>query len=146
VLFVFIGPRTPYSRKLFSTISDKRVLELDSVTTQAKTDALAACTLLCLPSTQESFGSVFTEAWSMGKPVIGCDIPAVTSVIAEGIDGFVVPPLAKILADRLTYLLDHPEQALQMGEAGLQKTNRLYSWPRLAERTGQIYQSVLQGG
>lgn len=145
VFFVFIGPRTAYSRQLFNAISDKRILELDSVSTQIKTDALAACTVLCLPSTQESFGSVFTEAWTMGKPVVGCDIPAVKTVIEEGVDGFVVSPLADVLAERLIYLLDNPEQAIKMGNAGLQKTNRLYTWSRLAEQTEQIYQSVLRG-
>jgi glycosyltransferase involved in cell wall biosynthesis len=59
-------------------VNDPRILELGSVDLQTKTDALEACTLLCLPSTQESFGGVYTEAWSFKKPVIGCDIPAVS--------------------------------------------------------------------
>ncbi|MGH2522049.1 MAG: glycosyltransferase family 4 protein, partial [Anaerolineales bacterium] len=68
VRFAFVGPRTPYSRHLFARVHDSRILELDRVSLQEKTNALAACDILCLPSSQESFGGVFTEAWSLGKP------------------------------------------------------------------------------
>lgn len=143
--FVFIGPRTPYSRKLFATIKNPRVLELDAVDVQTKTDAFAACDVFCLPSTQESFGGVFTEAWSLGKPVIGADIPAVREVIAEGEDGYCVPTQLGPLAERLRYLLNHANVAAQMGERGRAKVAARYSWPRLAELTEQVYQTVLHG-
>ena len=42
--------------------TDPRIHRLGSLNLQQKTNALAACTLLCVPSTQESFGCVYTEA------------------------------------------------------------------------------------
>jgi glycosyltransferase involved in cell wall biosynthesis len=141
--FVFVGPRTPYSIRLFAGVSDPRVVELDAVDLQEKTNALAACDLLCLPSTQESFGGVFTEAWSLGKPVVGCDIPAVREVVDNGGNGYLVRPQAGALAERILYLLEHPQIAQALGQSGQEKVNRLYTWPRLAERTEQIYEHVL---
>jgi glycosyltransferase involved in cell wall biosynthesis len=56
--FVFIGPAVGQSESAFNGVHDKRVHRLGTVNLQDKTDALAACALLCVPSTQESFGGV----------------------------------------------------------------------------------------
>lgn len=143
--FVFLGPRTSYSRRLFAAVDDPRVRELDMVDTQTKTDAYAACQVFCLPSTQESFGAVFTEAWSLGKPVVGIDIPAVRAVVDDERDGFLTPPRAGPLAERLGHLLEHPDLRAQMGERGRQKVAARYTWPRLAGMTEAVYRRVLGG-
>ncbi|HEY9076285.1 MAG TPA: glycosyltransferase family 4 protein [Anaerolineaceae bacterium] len=141
--FVFMGPRTDYSRRLFGLGSDRRVLEIDEVDLQTKTDALAACTLLCLPSTQESFGGVYTEAWSFGKPVIGCDIPAVAEVIREGENGFLVHQEPGEIAARVLDLLRNPALAQQMGAAGERQVQERYTWARLAGLMEEIYASLV---
>jgi glycosyltransferase involved in cell wall biosynthesis len=145
VYFVFIGPRTPFSKKFFAHQKDPRLIELDTVDLQQKTDALAACTLLCLPSTQESFGGVFTEAWSFGKPVIGANIPAISEVIDDQTNGYLIPPQAEAIANRICYILDNPAIARQLGQAGQTKTWQQYSWEKLAQKTEEIYTQVLQG-
>jgi glycosyltransferase involved in cell wall biosynthesis len=142
--FLFIGPRTGFSKKFFAGQKDARLIELGPVDLQYKTDALAACTLLCLPSSQESFGGVYTEAWSFGKPVIGADLPAVREVIDEGVNGYLTPVRPQIIADRICYLLRYPEVAKKLGQAGREKTLRHYSWERLAQKTEEIYTNVLQ--
>lgn len=118
---------------------------LGAIDLQTKTDALAACDLLCVPSSQESFGAVYTEAWAMGKPVIGGDIPAVREVIADGQDGHVVAPEPTLLAERIARLLADPALRQQMGQAGRDKVQARYNWDILAEQTGQIY-AHLTGG
>ncbi len=143
--FIFIGPRTGYSQKFFARHRDPRLIELGPVDLQQKTDALAACSLLCLPSTQESFGGVFTEAWSFARPVIGADIPAIREVIDDGLNGYLVSPSAGALAERLGYLLQRPELGRQLGLAGQDKTRRCYSWDRLAQKTEEVYTGVLRG-
>jgi glycosyltransferase involved in cell wall biosynthesis len=143
--FLFVGPRTPFSKKLFARQHDPRLIELGSVDLQQKTDALASCTLLCLPSTQESFGGVYTEAWSLGKPVIGADIPAVREVIDDGVNGYLVSPGAGAIAERICYLLENPATATSLGQAGREKTARLYSWEKLAQKTEAVYTKLLQG-
>lgn len=141
--FVFIGPRTRFSRRFFATQTNPRLIELGTVDLQQKTDALAACTLLCLPSSQESFGGVFTEAWMFRKPVIGADIPAIAEVIDDGSNGYVVAPTAEALAARICHLLNHPNTAAQLGNAGYDKTQRVYSWDILTQKTEAIYKAVL---
>jgi glycosyltransferase involved in cell wall biosynthesis len=144
--FAFLGARTRHSRRVFAGVRDPRVLELGEVSLAEKTDALDACDVFCLPSVQESFGGVFTEAWSLGKPVVGCSIPAVRDVIEQGADGLVSAPEPAALAEALNALLDDPARRRALGARGREKVARLYTWPRLAERTEEVYRAALAGG
>jgi glycosyltransferase involved in cell wall biosynthesis len=140
--FVFVGPAVKQSEQIFRDFNDPRIRRLGKVDLQEKTDAIAACTLLCVPSTQESFGGVYTEAWSFGKPVIGCPIPAVSEVISDGVDGYLVDQEASQIADRICHILLNPSQAQKMGEAGQHKVVERYTWQRIAQLTEQAYGMV----
>ena len=142
VHFVFIGTRTKFSQNAFRQILDHRVLELGKIDLQEKTDALAACDVFCMPSTQESFGGVYTEAWLLEKPVIGGNAPAIQEVISEGVDGYAGPQDANMIADKITRLLASPEMRLEMGKNGYEKVLTKYSWDILAEKTLDVYNTV----
>ncbi|MFC1961065.1 glycosyltransferase family 4 protein, partial [Chloroflexota bacterium] len=144
--FVFIGPPVGDSEQFFAAQQDPRIHRLGKVSLREKTDALAACTLLCVPSTQESFGGVYTEAWMFEKPVIGCDIPAVAEVISAGEDGFLVAQEPELIAARICDLLRNPGDALHMGRQGRAKVERLYTWEILARRTEAVYETVTGAG
>jgi glycosyltransferase involved in cell wall biosynthesis len=142
--FAFLGPRTPASRSAFSRVHDPRILELDAVDPQTKGDALAACDIFCLPSEQESFAGVYTEAWSYGKPVIGCAIPAVKEVIGDGVDGVIVPPDdSAALASALLRLLGDEALRARLGAAGQAKVAQRYNWPTIAATIEGAYSMAL---
>jgi glycosyltransferase involved in cell wall biosynthesis len=140
--FVFMGPPVRQSEAVFKEFNDKRIHRLGTTSLEVKTNALAACDFLCVPSTQESFGGVYTEAWSFGKPVIGCNIPAVADVITDGVDGYLVEQQPENIAERIIDLLSHPSKAQAMGRAGKAKVEAHYTWPKLAEKTLRVYQTV----
>lgn len=142
--FVFIGRPTRETTALFSE-RDRRVVNLDVVDLQTKTDAYAACDVFCLPSTQESFGGVYTEAWTFGKPVIGADIPAVRDVIADAVDGFICPQSAGSLAEHLLLLLNDAALRETLGAAGRRKVAEHYTWERIAARTEALYHRLIVG-
>jgi glycosyltransferase involved in cell wall biosynthesis len=141
--FVFIGPQVGGSSQVFQSFQDSRIHQLGVVSDQEKDDALAACTLLCLPSTQESFGGVYLEAWSYEKPVIGCAIPAVIEVISDGVDGFLVRQDPKEIADRIIDLLNNPALAEEMGKSGQHKVRTKYSWERVIQQTETAYKKLV---
>lgn len=143
VRFVFLGPRTRYSQGLFADRHDSRILELDTVSLEEKTDALAACSMLCVPSGQESFGGVYAEAWALGKPVIAADTPATRELIGDGQDGLLVTQDARAVAAAIALLLEDPARAISLGEHGRAKVERHYRWPRIAERARAAYIGVL---
>ncbi len=142
VTFVFIGPQTSYSRHVFSLVNDRRIRNLGEVDLHTKTAALASCEFLCLPSSQESFGGVYVEAWSLGKAVIGGRIPPIASLISDGEDGLLSTQDPATLADSISLLLSAPERCRQMGAAGAKKVQMRYTWERIAAQTKRIYDDV----
>jgi glycosyltransferase involved in cell wall biosynthesis len=143
--FLFVGPAVGRSEAVFASFADPRVKRLGVLSLQEKTDALAACQVLCVPSTQESFGGVYLEAWSYGKPVIGCPIPAVSEVVTHGRDGLLVRQDAESISEALCDLLLNPSLASQMGSAGREKVAAKFNWEHTARAAEQAYQSVLAG-
>lgn len=141
--FVFIGPNVKGSEKVFRHCHDHRIHRLGKVDLQTKTDALAACKLLCVPSTQESFGGIYPEAWSFKKPVIGCRIPAVSDVISHGIDGLLINQNPIEIANAICELIQDFSLADSMGDAGYKKVQRKYNWSVIAERVNAVYSSFI---
>ena len=95
-----------------------------------------------MPSSQESFGGVYTEAWQFDKPVIGCNIPAVSEVIDHGTNGYLVSQNSVEIADAICQILMNPTQALKMGQNGKQKLDAKFTWSKIAGITEDIYQRV----
>ena len=140
--FVFAGPQTNESRKLFKTVHDHRIANLGALDIETKTSAIAACDFLCMPSTQESFGGVYVEAWSLRKPVIGGRIGPIASLVDDGRDGLLSSQDPEELAEAMSYLLSCPEKCHAMGDAGWQKVQEKYTWEKLAKKTATVYEKL----
>jgi teichuronic acid biosynthesis glycosyltransferase TuaC len=103
----------------------------------ARADAFA------MPSWDEAFGLVYTEAMAQGTPVIACRGEGPEDFIDDGQNGFLVPardPAA--LADIIARVLDDPAAARAVGEAG-RRTAAELSWERNAHQTLQVYRRAL---
>jgi glycosyltransferase involved in cell wall biosynthesis len=137
--FVLIGPHYDDSRDVILRSGDSRIVDLPRVGAldPVKTSALAAADVFALPSRQEGIGGVYIEAWAMKKPVIGCRIPFLS--IEDGVDGWLVDQEPGALADRINWLLDHPEEARAMGERGYAKVQRQYTWEVIVDRIEAFY-------
>ena len=74
--------------------------------------------LFALPTLLEAFGIVFVEALHFGLPIIGTNIGAVPEMVADGVNGFTVPPNdASALGDALERLFADDALAARMGAA-----------------------------
>jgi len=144
--FLFIGPRTAESERFFADITDKRIIELPAVDDFEKSSALAACDIFCMPSTQESLGVVYLEAWSLRKPVIAADIEIAREVIANGQDGLLVEQDPAAIAAAILRLLRDEALRKRMGEMGYQKVQSRYNWERLTEQVENLYYSLTKVG
>jgi len=122
------------------------VIYLSAVDDALRNSLLQACTVLCVPSARESFGLVLVEAWSCGKPVIGGPAAATRELIEDGVDGWSVPQEERIVAERLTRLLDDPALAVEMGRKGKAKVGGRFSWPAIADAHLALYSKVLEEG
>lgn len=106
-----------------------------------------AALMLVLPSVTraESFGFVQMEAMAAGIPVVNTDLDSgVPEVSVHGLTGLTVPPRdAGALADAMQTLLDNPQLRVRYGRAGIVRANEEFSARRMAERTFEVYRSVL---
>jgi glycogen(starch) synthase len=129
---VLLGPRQDSVRRLLSQLPEQqRALcrYLGEVPEEEKWDAMDAADAVAMPSRTESFGIVFLEAWTCGKPVIGARAGAVPDVIRDGVDGLLVEfgDIAG-LAEALRKLLDAPALSADMGRRGREKVYQTYTW------------------
>jgi glycogen synthase len=104
----------------------------------------AAVDVFAYPSGYESFGIAFLEAWASGKPVIGCRRGAIPTVIREGVDGLIVNyDDPHMLALAILFLLQSRDLRESYGAAGREKVLARYTWPEIARRFRQVYQSAI---
>ncbi|RLC91931.1 MAG: hypothetical protein DRI79_01750 [Chloroflexi bacterium] len=146
LIFLVVGPETDYSRRLFARHDGlPGVVNLGAVSDDVRLDALNACDCLVLPSRGEAFGIVFLEAWIVGKPVIGPRTAAVSTVIRDGQDGWLVPlddPGA--IGEALKRWISSPALARQMGESGRRRVLSRYTCSRIADVVEGIYFRTLR--
>lgn len=142
-LFFFVGPKEGNARKIFAEHQEDRVIEIDQVSLQEKTDAIAACDILCMPSMNEALGGVFLEAWTLRKPVIAGDTPPLRELTGDGKGGFLVNLEPARIAEKIIVLLNDRRLREQMGLWGKERVVSRYSWPSITEKMEQVYLNLL---
>src|SRR5262249_34909773 len=60
--------------------------------TPSLVDAVDASTLLVLPSRSEGLSRVVMESLARGRPVVGSDVPGISDLVQDGVNGLLVPP------------------------------------------------------
>jgi rhamnosyl/mannosyltransferase len=109
---------------------------------------LHAAKVLAFPSVTEAeaFGLVQLEAMAAGKPVVNTDLPtAVPHVARDGKEGFTVPPNdPAAFALSLRRLLDQPDLAARLGEAGKERVHSEFSQSLFLSRIQTVYNETLE--
>mgnify|MGYP000206708144 FL=1 len=79
----------------------------------------------------------------LGLPVIASDLPEIRSVVGSADCGILVDPRSvSEIADAITYLFDHPEEARRMGENGRRAVLETYNWSRMESYLLQTYRNL----
>ncbi|EGJ30481.1 MULTISPECIES: glycosyltransferase family 4 protein [Moorena] len=128
------------------------VLELGFGSEQDKHDALAACTMLCVPSEGEAFGLVYMEAGRYAKPVIGRRLPVLEELLGRQGAGLLVGRaygegnqvgLDVIeLKDAILQLLNDPQLAEQLGK-NADQVSEAFIWSRVVTRFETAYRNAV---
>ncbi|MFZ4849563.1 MAG: glycosyltransferase family 4 protein [Caldilinea sp.] len=123
----------------------RRLTVLGPVDHQTKLDFLDAIDVLALPSRTDSFGIVYLEAWSYGKPVVGAQAWGVRSVIDDGQNGLLVPfGEVSVLAAVLRRLLEDPDLRQRLGEHGRRTVFSMHTWAHKYPRVLEIYHQLVK--
>jgi glycosyltransferase involved in cell wall biosynthesis len=84
------------------------------------------------------------EAMACGAPVVATSAGALPEVLQVGGGGVSVPrDDPEALAKAIATLLEQPDTRREMGTRARPLIEAAFSWPRIAERTAQIYREVV---
>jgi glycosyltransferase involved in cell wall biosynthesis len=85
------------------------------------------------------------EAMAAAKPIVGWQTPELAEIVEDGVSGFLVPLGDRAtLAARTRKLLDEPELATRMGEAGRTRVNERFTIHRMVEQYARLYEYLAQ--
>ncbi len=147
-LFVFVG-EGPLQQQLIAEVSQLGLTEhvrflgrLSAITPRV----IAALDVLVQPSLTESFGLVVAEALACGVPVVATDVGGLPEIVQEGVNGFMVEPRnPDAIAEKVIWLLDHKEEARQMGERGREICRQKFDINSTVQQYYELYKSLLAG-
>jgi starch synthase len=103
---------------------------------------LRQCDVLVLPSYFEGFGAVLLEAMATGLPIIATDSTAAPDLIANGVEGYVIPTgNVEALKTAMARFIDSPDKVALMSRAARRCAER-YSWDAYGDRWMNILRQV----
>jgi starch synthase len=119
----------------------------------------SAATVFVCPSIYEPMGIVNLEAMACETAVVATRTGGIPEVVADGETGVLVPidpdpadpygaprdpaAFAGAFADAVNALVRDPGRAAEMGAAGRRRAVEHFSWTAIAERTRDLYASLL---
>lgn len=99
---------------------------------------------LVLPSVFEGFGIVILESFAMRKPVIVSNIPPMTEIVTNCVDGYLVSPFDEYeWADRILKILQDPEAASRMGDNGRSKVVKNFTIQKIVDQLENRYYRMI---
>lgn len=95
----------------------------------------------------ETFPQCLLEAMASGLPVVSTDVGSINEMVIEGVTGFLVPPGdVNALAERTLQLIDNPNKAREMGQAGRRRVEELFSLEIMVKRFEDMFERLVLEG
>lgn len=101
----------------------------------------SAADVVAVPSFYESFGLVAVEAMACGVPVVASRVGGLTSTVADGRNGYLIPwRCPGPFAEKLDLLLENESLRQALGAAAA-RSMQAYSWGAVAASLLELYES-----
>ncbi len=105
---------------------------------------LFATDIFVLTSLWEGLPRVLPQAMALGIPIVATDVDGTPEAVIHNVNGFVVKPRdTKAMAKKIIYLLDHPQEAKEMGREG-KKMVREFDIRRMVREQENLYLKLLR--
>jgi glycosyltransferase involved in cell wall biosynthesis len=115
------------------------------MTGQVKLDFIKSCDILIFPPREpEGHPWVIVEAMAAGLPVITTDKGAITESVEHLVNGYIIKDKSpKELANRIEYLVKHPQVKSAMGKASFEKYIKYYTEESMVKNLKNIFTTAL---
>jgi alpha-maltose-1-phosphate synthase len=108
---------------------------------------LSHAAVFACPSVYEPLGIVNLEAMACGTAVVGSRTGGIPEVVADGETGLLVPPGEPApLGAALNVLIQDPDRAEAMGQAGRKRVVAEFGWSAIAAQTAALYAELATSG
>jgi alpha-maltose-1-phosphate synthase len=136
-----IGAMSPCLKEVLDRLPQENVEFLGCVPQSSLPGILSRSHLLVLPSIEDGFGMVLSQALACGCPVIASFNTGGENLFTQGEEGFLVPIRdVRALTERMQQLADDPEMQRRMSEAALQRVRYLDGWTHY----GSLWENLLR--
>jgi L-malate glycosyltransferase len=143
-IFVLIGDgkeRPNLEQQVRQAGLEKKILFLGS--RRDIPELLACCDLFVLPSEAEALPNALLEAMAAGLPVVSTCVGGVPEIISNAVNGLLVPPNdPHALAEAILRILQNPDFAKQLSQAGQEMVRTRFGFDRLVADLEQLYTST----
>ena len=103
-------------------------------------ELLACCDLFVLASEAEALPNALLEAMAAGLPVVGTCVGGIPEIITNGVNGLLVPTKGPhALAEPILRMLQNPQFAKKLSQAGQETVRTHFSFDRLLVELEQLY-------
>jgi len=123
-------------------IADRVRVLARTVVGSEKECLFAAAKLFVLSSYSENFGNTVLEAMRRCLPVVITPEVGAAEIVRQSGGGIVAQGDAEALGAAIVHLLNNPDLARSMGEAGQRHVMTYYTWARISARMEELYESV----
>ncbi|HEV2646786.1 MAG TPA: glycosyltransferase family 4 protein [Acidobacteriaceae bacterium] len=123
------GAVAPEIKTLLAELPQQHVEFLGSIAQAELSRKMSESHLLVLPSIEDGFGMVLSQAMACGCPILATTNTGGDDLITDGVEGFIVPIRdAAALTARMQQLADDPALQQQMSEAALARVQHIGGW------------------
>lgn len=108
-------------------------------------DLLRETAVSVLPSLSEGFSNSLLESMAAGVPMVATNVGGNPELIEHSVSGLLVPVRDSVaLASAIASLLEDPEMAARIGEAGARRVTELFSMERSVGEVERLYERLLK--
>jgi len=108
---------------------------IDKINQEELTNYYHASDIYVSSSCSESFGKVLIEAMAAGLPIVATATTGSKEIIKDGENGFLVPiGDSETLAKKILFLLNNPDKAKEMGQAGRKIVREKFNQEKITKK------------
>ncbi len=140
------GPATPELRELIAAGGVENAVDLIGYRTDIP-DLMTAADVFVLPSRAEGSPGALIEAMALEVPVVAADIPSVREIAGDAAPTMLLTPpdAPEPLAAAVADVLGDEQAARQLAASAYKRFLDAYTIDVVADRTAELYRSVLAG-